>query len=194
MKRKGTFRQVLAVVVLGSLVIGAFAASPADAKKKKKKPAVCAPFAPSGEGAGEEITVVTDAQTESSPATLSLTTEPGVGTTDPAGSSGDTGVVAHAYTNIQVDSNSKQKALFISATFPPAFDYDLYLRTTGGTAVAYEADFNQNPGLGMSSGGHAEMGASYIDGYLALDCAGFTLDVASSSTAGGAVELSYWLG
>ncbi|MGH2740736.1 MAG: hypothetical protein ACRDH6_09680 [Actinomycetota bacterium] len=196
MKRAGITRRGLAVVVLGSLLLGAFAATPADAKKKKKKkpkPAVCAPYVPGEAGTGADTTVVTDAQTESSPATLTIVTEPGVGFTNTGDPSGDMGVVPHAYTNIQVDTNAKQKGLFIVATFAPAFDYDLFLRTSSGTAVAYEADFNQNPGLGTSSGGHAEMGASYIDGYLALDCAGFTLDVATSSGAGGDVELSYWL-
>lgn len=196
--RTGVARRGFAVIVLGSLLLGAFAATPADAKKKKKKkpkPAVCAPYVPGEAGAGAETTVVTDAQTESAPATMTLPTEPGVGFTNTGDPSGDMGVVPHAYTNVQVDSNAKQKALFVSVTFPPTFDYDVFLRTSSGTAVAYEADFNPNPGIGTNSGGHAESGASFIDGYLALDCAGFTLDVASASfTAGGDVEVSYWLG
>ncbi|MGH2746634.1 MAG: hypothetical protein ACRDKB_01750 [Actinomycetota bacterium] len=77
----------------------------------------------------------------------------------------------------------------------PTWDYDLYLRAPEGPAVAYEADFNPAPvGLGGTEGGHAEMGAGQIDGYLSTDCQGFTVDVWSAITAGGNVAMTIWLG
>lgn len=71
----------------------------------------------------------------------------------------------------------------------------MFLRDDFGVTLSYEADFNQAPedGLGSTSGGHAERGASQIDGWFAADCSGYTVDVASSVGGGLDGALKLWL-
>lgn len=182
--------RTLALVASAALVLGAFVAGPAEARKK------CRPYKPGALGAEAETTKVTDAATEAAPVEVELSTGPGAGFTNADDPSGDTGATSHAFHNVQVDSKSSTAALFVRIEFLPTWDYDLFLRASYGGSVAYEADFNQaaGAGLGGTQGGHAEQGASQIDGYLARDCDGFTADVAGSSTAGGAVTMKLWLG
>ncbi|MGH2731155.1 MAG: hypothetical protein ACRDJI_11190 [Actinomycetota bacterium] len=187
--RSRTLR-TLALLATATLVVGAFAAGPAEAKKK------CRPYKPGTLGAEAETTKVTDAATEEAPIEVELDTAPGLGFTNADDPSGDTGPTSHAFHNVQVDSKAASAGLYVRVEFLPTWDYDLYLRAPSGPSVAYEADFNQaaGAGLGANQGGHAEQGASQIDGYLAADCAGFTVDLASSSSAGGAATMTLWLG
>lgn len=194
----------LAVVAISILVLGAFAAAPAEAKKKKKKPPACAAFTPGELGAGGEVTKVTDAATEDKPVEVTLSTAPGLGLSSPD-VGGDEGQTSHAYTNVQVDSASPGANLYVRVEFMPSWDYDIFLRSSDGAALAYAAGFNQGMGAGLGdptgvgldgtgNGGHSEFGAEAIDGYAAADCDGFTLDVSSAGTAGGDVTVKYWLG
>jgi hypothetical protein len=181
--------RTVAVLASAALVLGAFVAAPAEAKRK------CRPYKPGALGAEAEITKVTDAATEEAPIEVEISTAPGAGFTNADDPAGDTGATSHAFHNVQVDSKAASAALYVRVEFLPAFDYDLYLRASFGGSVAYEADFNQaaGAGLGGNQGGHAEQGASQIDGFVARDCDGFTVDVASSSTPGGAVAMTLWL-
>lgn len=195
----------LAVVAISSLVLGAFAAVPAEAKKKKKKkPPACAAYAPGELGADAQITKVTDAATEEKPVEVTVSTGPGLGFSSPD-VGGDTGETSHAYANLQVDSASRSANLYVRVEFTPSWDYDIFLRTSDGTALAYAAGFNQGMGAGLGdptgagldgtgNGGHSEMGAEAIDGYAAADCDGFTLDISSAGTPGEDVTVKYWLG
>lgn len=182
-----------------ALVLSGLALAPAAAKGKgkAKKPKKCAPYAPGNLGADADTTIVTDAATESSPIEVTIPVEPGAGftSTDPP-PSGDTGHITHSFHNVQVDTKGKVAGLWARIEYLPTWDHDLYLRLADGTAAAYEADFNPiaGSGLGSTSGGSAEQGVSQIDGYYSLDCAGFTLDIASSIGGGPDVALTLWLG
>ena len=200
--RNGRTLRTMAVLATSALVLGAFVAGPADAKKKKKK--VCAAYQPGEAGAEAPITVVTDAATAEAPVEVTVTTAEGLGFSSADGPSGDQGHVTHAYANVQVDSAASDAGLYARVEFAPTWDYDAFLRTSDGTAVAYSAGFNQGmtpagdpSGLGLDGtghGGHSEQGAEQIDGYLAADCDGFTYDIVSAGTPGGDVTVKFWLG
>lgn len=201
--RNGRTIRTLAVLASAALVLGAFTASPADAKKKRKKkakkPPACAPYQPGEAGADAPITVVTNAATEEKPVELEVETAEGLGFSSAEGPSGDEGHTSHAYSNVQVDSAKSGAGLYARVEFAPTWDYDIFLRTSDGTAAAYAAGFNQVivPAFGLDGtghGGHSEQGAEQIDGFATADCDGFTLDIVSAGTPGGTVTVKYWLG
>lgn len=183
------------VATSAALLLGAFGAMPADAKKKKKK---CAAYSATGLGVDAETTVVTAAATEDAPVELTLTSGPGAGfsSTDP--NSDPLPTTSHVFQNIQVDSKAASGNLYARVEFTPTWDYDVTLRDPYDAMVAYEGDFNPatvagpTP-VGSTSGAHAEPGVSQIDGYPALDCAGFTLDITSASTPGEDLTIKLWL-
>ena len=204
--RDGKLVRSLALIATASLVLGAFVAGPADAKKKKKKKpkvATCAPYTPGELGAEAPVTVVTDAATEDTPVEVKVTTTEGLGGSSPD-VGGDLGPTAHAFANVQVDSATSGRGLYVRLEFTPAWDYDGYLRTADGATVAYSAGFNQamvagDPtGMtgfdGTGNGGHSEQGAEQIDGFATADCDGFTYDIVSAGTPGEEVTVKYWLG
>jgi hypothetical protein len=204
MKSRRIFKTA-AVVGASALILGAFVAGPAQAKKKKpKKPAVCAPYVPGELGTGQPISVVTDAATADKPVEATVATEPGLGFTSPDGASGDEGRPSHVFYNVQVDSAAPGAYLYVREEFQEGTEYDLFLRDATGAALAYAAGANQTPtavpdpiGLGLDgtgNGGHSEFAAEQIDGYSATDCAGYTVDVGSAITPGGDVTLKFWLG
>lgn len=203
--KNGRIVRSLALIATASLVLGAFMAVPADAKKKKKKPKkapACAPYVPGENGADAPITIVTDAATAEAPVEVTVSTLEGLGFSSPDGPSGDEGATSHAYANVQVDSAASGAGLYARVEFAPTWDYDGFLRTSDGTAVAYSAGFNQfvvpggDPfGLdGTGNGGHSEQGAEQIDGWATSDCDGFTYDIVSTGTPGGDVTVKFWLG
>lgn len=197
--RNGRIIRSLAVVALASLVMGAFMVAPADAKKKKKKPKACATYVPGENGADAPITVVTDAATEEAPVEVTVATAEGLGFSSAEGPSGDEGHTSHAYANVQVDSAASGAGLYARVEFAPTWDYDAFLRTADGTAVAYSAGFNQVivPAFGLDGtghGGHSEQGAEQIDGWTTSDCDGYTYDIVSAGTPGGDVTVKFWLG
>ena len=185
----------LAVLASAALVVGAFVA-PADAKKKAKK---CAPYASPSWAVDAETTVLTDKATADAPVEVELTTAPGVGFTSADDPSGGTGDVTKVYHNVVVDSAAASAPLSVRVEYAPVWDYDLFLRIPAGPSLAYEADFNPATAAGPTpvggmEGAHAEPGASQIDAYPSPDCAGYTIDVSSAITAGGAVTVKMWLG
>lgn len=192
--------RTLSVVASAALIVGVFAAGPADAKKKKK-PAVCAPYVPGELGADQPVTVVTDAATAEAPVSIELDTHEGLGFTSPDGASGDEGAPSHVFTNVQVDSASPSTGLYIRLEFPDGLEYDLFARLTDGSAYAYVAGSNHTGPLvaefgldGTGHGGYSEVGAENLEGLTTADCAGYTVDVASAITPGGPVTVKYWLG
>lgn len=186
--------QRLAVLASASLVLGAFIAAPADAKKKKrKKPPVCATYVPGENGADQEVNVVTDAATEEAPLAITAPVGPGLGSgRDPA----DLGAnVSHAYVPIQVDTKAPTGgALYIKATWPVVpEDYDLYLDLADGTEVANSAGYGPVDDGSTDDSEHA-LGSETIISIDTADCGGYTLDVVGATTPGADIALTMWLG
>ena len=179
----------LALLAMTSLVVGIFVAAPAEAKKKKKG---CATYAPGENGAGQEVTLVTDAATEDKPAEVELQTPPGLGAgRDTSGPEGMN--VGQTYTNLQVDSAAKTGNLYVQIAWDvPVFDYDVYLDTSDGTELANSAGFG--PVTSGSDYAASGVGTETITAFPVNDCDGFTADVVSATTPGGAVTIRYWLG
>ena len=191
--------RTIAVLASAAMLVGAFAAAPAEAKKKKKKaPAACAAYVPGEKGTGAPITVVTDAATADKPVVIKHATEAGLGFSSEEGEGNpDEELTTHSYTNVQVDSANPSAGLYISLEFTPVFDYDLWLRDAAHTALAYSAGASPPVPVvadGTGHGGHSGVGTENIDGFLAADCQGFTVDIASAGSPGGEVTISYWLG
>lgn len=188
-------KKSLAVLLTAALAMSVFAALPAEAKKKKKKPKVCAPYVPGelGADAGEAV-IITDEATEEAPIEVEATAEPGlviVGAEPPD-------QPGHSYYNIQVDSAAKAANLYVRLEWSgPPWDYDLYVKNPDGTDLANAHGFNPDPAGPFSpesDGGHTESNAEQVDGASVADCQGFTVDVSTAGAPGGAVTLKYWLG
>ena len=181
-----------ALIATAALILGAFVAVPAQAKKSSG----CKKFVARTDGKGQPLSVVTDKATADKPVTVTVSTPPGAGLSSPDGPSGDQGPAAHTYYNVQVDSKAKSANLYVRAEYPPMLDYDLYLRTEGA-ALAYSAGFSvpvPAAGLdGTGNGGHTEVGSENIDGWPAADCSGYTVDLVSATTPGVDVTLKLWL-
>jgi hypothetical protein len=185
--------RVVAVVATVGMLVGAIAAAPAEAKKKK-----CRAYSSAGVGQDAKLTVVTDKATAKKPLEVALPTEAGFGFSSPDPESGQ-GPVSYAYHNVQVDTKKAAAKLFVRVEFLELWDYDLYLRPDGGAASHYAAGFNQAPFVpgvtdGTGSGGHSEIGAEEIHGAESADCTGYTVDVTSATTPGGDVTVKLWLG
>ena len=177
----------LAVMALASLVLGAFVAAPAEAKKKKK----CAALAVGENGAEQPINVVTDAHTAEAPLEIPLETEAGLGAgRDPGGFGAH---VSHVYVNIQVDSKASSAPLNTGLEFGTVYDYDLYLDTTDGTEVANSAGYGPVDD-GSTEDSRHDFGSELIYGIETADCDGYTLDVVTATSPGGEVLLKLWLG
>lgn len=199
MKSRRIFK-VTAVVGATALILGAFVAGPADAKKKKKvkKPAVCAPFTPAEQGAGAAVTPVTDAATKDAPVVAKVTAAKGIGTGtgEETVDSVTTSQISHAYVNVQVDSAAPATALSIRLEMPANEDYDLEVLNPDGSQAAAAQGFNPEPTVynDDTHGGHTEKGAEVIDALATNDCQGYTLDIATASGMGGELTVKYWLG
>jgi hypothetical protein len=188
--RSTTLVRTISLGAAVALALGAFLATPALAGKAKK----CGAYKPGADGAGKPITLVTDAATKDKPVSVTVSTQPGAGFSS-ATEGGDMGPTSHAYANVQVVSKAASAKLYVRLEFTPIFDYDLFLRTSDGTAVAYSAGGAPYAGPldGTGNGGHSEAGAENIDGALSARCSGYTVDVSSATTPGGDVTVKYWL-
>ena len=183
----------IAVVASAALLVGAFAASPAEARKRKKKAPVCAAYNPSTFGTGEPVTLVTDAATKDAPVSTTISTEPGFGFSSEEGE-GSQGEIAssHAYANFQVDSANPTAVINVQIEFSPETDYDLHLRNVMGESVEYSAGtFNVTAG---SEKAHSDIGIESVLGVPTTDCTGYTADAVGVTTPGGDVVVTAWLG
>lgn len=186
--RSRRFVRVLTLLATASLLVGVFAAVPAEAKKKKKG---CATYQPGTNGTGQPTTVVTDAATADKPASIEVEVGPGLGAgRDPEG---EGMFVSHAYTNLMVDSKASSAPLNVQIAWPNApEDFDVYLDTSDGTELANSAGFGPiTSGSDYASSG---IGTETIVAFPANDCDGFTVDVVGATTPGATVTVNYWLG
>ena len=184
-----------AVLAAAGLLVGAFAAAPADAAKRKKKPAPppCAAYEPGTEGADLETVVITDAATKDAPVEIKIAAPPGIGV---GGEEATETFIGHAYSNIQIDSAVPGAPLTLRLEMPAMEDYDLYLLNNDSTEAARAAGFNPAPVVynDTGAGGHTEEGAEMIDAFVTDDCQGFTVESATASGMGGELLLKAWLG
>ncbi|HEV2756283.1 MAG TPA: hypothetical protein VG318_10980 [Actinomycetota bacterium] len=195
--------RTLSVVASAALILGAFVAGPADAKKKKKKPPVpagCAAYTPSEWGAELPVNVVTDEHTAEAPLVLTVPTEMGFGSSSPQtpDNVSEDNPVSHAFANVQVDSANPEIGLYGRLEFSDQWDYDLYFRGNDGVGIAYSAGvspFVTAFGFdGTGHGGQTEIGAENINGLTSADCVGYLVDIVSSTTIGEDTTLKLWLG
>ena len=191
--RSPRLTRTIAVIGMSALVLGAFAATPADAKKKKKKPAVCSPYQPGEKGTGKPTITVTDTATEQAPAVQKVT----------LGGSYSEGIIDEATAdafNVQIDSKAKQVGLYVLFEFPPRRDYDLELWYADGSYAARSHDFNllysPNPDTYSNEGHAGESSDTYekIVGVKTPDCGGYTVEAVNWLGEGGEFEIKLWLG
>lgn len=188
--------RIVAVAGAAALMLGAFVAGPAEArKKKKKKPPVCATYVPSGGAEGGEVVTVTDAATADAPIEVTVTTQPGLGSGRPGDDLGDT--VSEAFVPVQVDTAAATSGLYARVDFTPIFDYDLYATDETGADVGVSGGFGvvDDAELGGDAD-HSETGAGFeaIYGVPSTDCQGFNVDIVGATTPGEDVTLTLWLG
>jgi hypothetical protein len=190
--------RTLAVLASAGMIVGAFAAVPAEAKKKKKKPAACSTFKPGAKGEGKPTLKVTDAATEQAPTIQTVTLPESIADADLVG----TGVLtagADAF-NIQVDSAAKEAGLYILFEFPERRDYDLEMYHVDGSYAARSHDFNpvHNDQVPIwDNGGHAgesSPSSEKIVGVRTSDCGGFSVEAVNWLGEGGDFEIKVWLG
>lgn len=194
-----------AVIASAALVLGAFVAGPADAKKRKKKkppvagcaaPAFVEPKSPSAsrtEAPAAEVVKVTDAATEEAPIVIEYDHGPALwDTANQEPIQEDT-----KWFNIQVDSAAASAGLYLLQEWavPSPSDMDLYLwdGPTGEQAESSGA-LNLAPTTVPIVGETGGMGWESISGFLVADCAGYSIESRAFMTPGEAMTLSIWLG
>lgn len=176
--------KVLSVLASAGLLVGAFAAGPADAAKKKKKALACDAFTPGVEDAAEaEVVKITPKATEEKPVVIEFE------------HAGSLPFVApdHQWFNVQVYSSTPSAGLWIKDEFSDRHDIDLYLYNAAGEEVALSGGFNTVPEA-HDSDGNATTNSEQIPGYPAAQCEGYTIESAGYLTPGTDATLSIWLG
>ena len=200
--RSPRFIRTVAVVGMSALVLGAFVAGPADAKKRKKKPAACYEFQQGENGTDKPTLKVTDAATEAAPAVqpISLGPEFTEGIVEAIGGPAN----PSEYFNVQVDSAAKEAGLYILFEFDERRDYDLNVFHTDGSYAARSHGFQ--PVLGINEtvdaeqgnlGGHAGESTTHSEKIVGLrtsDCGGWTVSADNYFGEGGDFEVKVWLG
>lgn len=193
--------RTLAVLASAGLIVGAFAAAPADAaKKKKKKPPACAPYTPTEWAADAPVNMLTSAHTAEAPLVIEIEAPAGLGSSSGAPPSDDPAelhaAATHSFVNVQVDSATPDTGFYATLEYTFPFDYDLWIRGDDGNAVAGSAGFM--PGVpffdGTGSGGYTGEGTENIEGLTTADCTGYLVDVVSAATPGETVTLKLWQG
>jgi len=158
----------------------------------------CAAYTPGEQGAEAENLSVTSANTAEAP--LEITVDQKMGMANDLGLGRYDGT-AHAFRNVQVDSDGSEAGLYIRYVFPAYEDHDLYVNYADGTEAAHVGGFNAAPVNavvinfdGTGSGGHSERGAEQLDGLRTPDCGGYTVDFSNYLGQGGKYKVLMWLG
>ena len=191
----------LAVVASASMVLGAFIAGPAEAGKRKKKPAPSCPAAtyadPATDSASRpeadaEVITVTDAATAEAP--LVIEYEHGVAfwTPDQTAIQEDT-----KWFKIQVDSAAAGAGLNVRMEWPsPSLsDIDLYVwEGTSGAENSHSGATNAVPTNAPLVAETGAMGYESITGSPVVDCGAYLVESRAFTTGGEAMTLQLWLG
>ena len=189
--------RALAVVASAALILGAFVAGPADAKKKKcPKVTFVEPASPSAsrtEVPGGKVVTITDKATAEAPVVIEYDHGPAlwnVASQEPI-------VEDTKWFNIQVDSAAPAAGLYLRQEWPipSVSDMDLYLWDgSSGAQVDVSGAFNAVPvpipGTFNETGA---MGFESISGLVVGDCAGLAVESRAFWSAGEAMTLKVWL-
>lgn len=204
-------KRICSVVLALGLVVSGVVAGPATAAKKKKKPkpAACAPYTPGELGAEADTVVVTDAHTAEAPLTYAFSLDANVdeGLRDIIGVE-QLGGTPRAHVNVQVDSAGPEAGLYVTWEFGERQDYDLWAYFADGTGAASSHGFQplietrgtEVPLYGepanttSNHGGESTVSSESLVGIITPDCGGYTLDMANYLGTGGDFELKVWLG
>ncbi len=186
--------RTLAVMASVGLIVGALAAGPADAAKKKKP--ACAPYATAVEAAAEAPVVqVSDAATEEKPVVVEF--EHPASLVQEAAQLPDT--QDEQYVNIQVTSKAPA-GLYVKEEFNSRHDIDLYLYNDAAEEVASSGAFNPAPvappvgPYNLNADGRGGESWESIAGFEAAPCQGFTAESIAYATTGTPVKMTIWLG
>ena len=182
--------RTFAVLASASLIVGAFAAGPADAAKKKKKPA-CAPYVTAVEGAAEApVVTVTEKATEEAPVVVEF--EHPASLVQEHEALPDT--QDEQYANIQVASKAPA-GLYVKIEFDARHDIDLYLYDDAGEEVASSGAFNAAPVAPFfDAGGRGGETFESITGFETAPCQGVTAESIAYASPGTPVKMTIWLG
>ena len=201
--RSPRFIRTVAVVGMSALVLGAFVAGPADAKKRKK-PAACSAFQAGENGTDKPTVKVTDTATEAAPLVQKVSLAGSVADADVVGVHQGPLNPGTDIFNVQVDSAAKEAGLHILIEFPERRDIDLNLFHTDGSYSARSHGFN--PILGINGTIDAEIGnlaghagestpaSEHIVGLRTADCGGWTVEAQNWLGEGGEFDVKVWLG
>jgi hypothetical protein len=191
--------RTFAVLASAGLIVGAFAAGPADAAKKKKKkvPFACAPVTATAPSAGHsanaseaeaaEVVNVTSAATEDAPIVIEYEHGPALS---------DAGAEDTKYFAFQVVSKTAGPGLYIKQEWDGVYsDIDMYMSDASGAEVAVSGAYNPAPIPGVTdAGGNGGQGFESIPGFPAAPCSPYTIESKAYATPGEAMTLSVWLG
>lgn len=189
--------KTLSVLASIGMLVGAFAAVPAEAAKKKKKPFACAPATatPPAEGnsgnpeeaAEAEVLNLTAAATEEKPLVIEYEHGQAIA---------DLGMEDTKYFAFQVVSKTPGAGVYILQEWPgQESDIDLYLSDSSGAEVASSGAFNPAPvPILLDSGGSGGQGFESISGYPADPCSPYTIESKAYLTPGEDMTLKLWLG
>ena len=192
--------RTIAVLASASLVLGAFVAGPADAKKRKKKPSCpvatyAEPASPSVSRpeADAKVIKVTDAATAEAPIVIEYEHGPALWeTATQAPIQEDT-----KWFNLQIDSAAPATGLYarLDWAVPSVSDMDLYLWDgVTGEQAAVSGATNAVPVNAPFVAETGAMGYESISGFAVGDCSNFLVESRAFLTAGEAMTLTLWLG
>jgi hypothetical protein len=210
MKSQRTIR-TLSVIASAALIVGAFTAGTADAKKKKKPkppaPVGCPVFTPvepasdseqTSEVAEAPVAKVTDEHTAEKPLVMEYSHGAAFWTINQVPVQEDT-----VFFNLQVQTAQPERGLYVFQEWSktPGSDMDLYLwdGATGEQAVSSgSSNLAPQPLPPTPPVNHGQTtgawGLESISGFPVTNCAGYTAESRAFTSPGEDMTLSVWLG
>ena len=188
--------RTFAVLASAGLIVGAFAAGPADAAKKKKKPFACAPATAAVPAEGNSSNAEEAAEAEVVNVTAAATEEKPLVIEYEHGAALDPVIEDTLYFAFQVVSKTPGAGLYLKMEWPGAeSDMDMYMYDASGAEVASSGAFNPLPVPGVfDAGGNGGQGFESIPGFAATPCSPYTIESKAYATPGESMTLSVWLG
>jgi hypothetical protein len=197
----GRITRTIAVAAAASLVLGAFIAGPADAKKKKKPTGPTCPAATPAEPQAHssnaadaaKVPVVNIPLTATAEAPVTVELKHGPAAHDPA--QGTPIQEDTLYYNFQIVAPAETGA-YVRLEWPSQeSDFDLYMYDNTGAEVANSGAYNPAPVPGvLDAGGNGGTGFESIPGYPAAACSVYTVESKAFLTPGDTVTLKVWTG